>query len=194
MCTAREPRVHCVRADRFRRLLATQQDRRPRAGPPRRAARSKAPPWQRHSSPAWPPGAGSPGPWLRHALRRSGLMGGCSAAVRPCGCKAEVADSAASNHSSRRSSRRTCATSTRQPPCCAPSTRACRRRRHPTPALTLTFARALALFLSLAPSPSFSSSPSPSVRSPVCFSHPRPPPLAPGDPQPARLRCAAAPP
>lgn len=43
VCTAREPRVHCVRADRFRRLLAAQQDRRPRAGPPRRAARSKPP-------------------------------------------------------------------------------------------------------------------------------------------------------
>ena len=48
--------------------------------------------------------------------------------------------------------------------------------------------------LSLAPSIPTSPSPSPSVRSPACFAHPRPPPLMPGDPQPARLRCAAAPP
>ena len=51
-------------------------------------SRLKVPPWQRNCSPPWPPGAGSPGSWLRHALgtsraHRSGPMVGCSVALRP---------------------------------------------------------------------------------------------------------------
>ena len=185
MCTAREPRVHCVRADRLRRLLATQQDRRPRPGPPRRAARQR-----RRLSSATARRFGLLGRALQapDGATHCAAQGSWEAAVRPCDRKAVMPKSPILRPSTIPPGGARGARAPPQPDGAHATHRALARVRAggtPTPAFTPTPACIPTLTLILTLSFAFCAF--------TCLlSHPRPPPIVPGHPQPARLRCATA--